>query len=562
MTNTRSESSAQLRPFPLRDYRRVLILARREEDVVYGCGGLIAHARECGIETTALILTDSTRADRDPAFDPVWRSETRPPAALLGYRLELDLVKGSALVPDGVLTLAISAACDRIQPDLVIAPCLDTPETGHQALALGAIQILGGAPHSADLAFYETQGGLTHVTHTLDVSSCYPAKRAAMQCFVEREDPSSFHLRIEARDTFRGFALDPEAAFGEAFFLAPLRAHGFSALIPALDPLFRHGHLATVAHPAEAPLVSVLIRSIGDPLLEQAVASVLAQSYRPLEIVIVAAQGNDLLAELPHLSACPLIRQHIPASPLDRPAAANTALDAAAGRYLIFLDDDDLLLPDHLGKLVSALRAHPEALAAHAPVVVQSTSGETLRHYAYAVEPERMLGANLLPIHAVLFDRRLIDDLGCRFDETLPRLEDWDFWLQVSQHTGFVATEGISAIYRYRDRSGFFGPDTAASNTSALRLGLLGKWRDRLGDARFDAALVWYARSLDEIEQRLAASTEQASACAAEQKAELLLLLADTQAQEERMAQVLASTSWRITSPLRWLMRLIRRHSR
>lgn len=563
MTDLRGDSFAQLEPFPLKDYRRVLILSPCEHDAVHGCGGLMALAQRYGIEIVALLLVDSTRADGDAAFDTARTLATGNPRTLLGYRLERVQVQASTLRPDAALTFAISAACDRLQPDLVIAPCLDTPDPDHQAVALGAIQVLGGVQREADLAFYETRGGLTHVTHILDVSRAYPTKREAMQCF---DDPggASVGRRIEARDAFRAFALDPEADFGEAFFLAPLRSRGFGALLPALDPLFRHGHLATIAHPAEAPLVSVLIRSIGDPLLEQAAASVLAQSYRPLEIVIVAAQAYDLLAGLPHLAGCPLIRQHVPATPLSRPAAANAALDAAKGRYLIFLDDDDLLLPDHVEKLVKALGTHPEALAAHAPVVVQSPTGETLRHYAYAVDPVRMLGANLLPIHAVLFDRRLIDAHGCRFDETMPRLEDWDFWLQVSQHTGFITTEGVSAIYRYRDRSGFFRTDSAASDPSALRLGLLAKWRERLGDTRFDAALVWYAQKLDQSEQHSAASAARVAELTCELQAsrdegmELNRLRADAQ----RLAEVLSSSSWRITAPLRALMRLIRRFHR
>ena len=53
-----------------------------------------------------------------------------------------------------------------------------------------------------------------------------------------------------------------------------------------------------------------------------------------------------------------------------------------------------------------------------------------------------------------LYAADLVRRDGCRFDETLPVLEDWDFWLQVTQHTDVRHAPGISALYRYRDRAG------------------------------------------------------------------------------------------------------------
>jgi len=587
MIDVRDESRTHPKPFPLQAYRHLLVLAPHPDDEVYGCGGLLALARLADIEATALVLTDGSGGSPDPVLTEQRRLESSMAADLLGYRVEFGLFADRSLRLDAALTGFLTDACARIRPDLVLVPGLDDTHPDHQATALAAIQILAREPYEADLAFYETNGGLTHVSHILDISAVAGRKREAMQCFVSQEQMLPYANRIGARDCFRAFTLGRVASAAEAFFLAPLRSQGFVGLLPALDPLFRHGHHLAAAHAQDAPLVSVLIRSIGDPLIEQAVASVLAQTYRPLEIVVVAAYGRSVLADFPHLANCPLIRQVVPERPLNRPEAANAGIDAACGRYLLFLDDDDLLLPDHLEKLVAAIRARPEASAAYTGVVVRNPAGKTLRHYAYYdITPERLLATNLLPIHAVLFDRRLIDEGSCRFDEALPRFEDWDFWLQVSQHTGFIATAGISAIYRYRDRTGLFCAPAAGSEADSpedLRQRILRKWRECLGDAPFDASLTWHARQLDHLEQRLEACERQAAerleacerqaaerleACerqaaerleACERQAAERLEACERQAAElrEQLESLTSSTIWRLTAPLRWMARRI-----
>ena len=54
---------------------------------------------------------------------------------------------------------------------------------------------------------------------------------------------------------------------------------------------------------------------------------------------------------------------------------------------------------------------------------------------------------NYIPIHAILFDSSLLEN-DCSFDETFDIYEDWDFWLQLSQHTNFQHIDSITAYYR------------------------------------------------------------------------------------------------------------------
>lgn len=78
-------------------------------------------------------------------------------------------------------------------------------------------------------------------------------------------------------------------------------------------------------------------------LLPEALESALAQSMTDLEVVVVD-DGSDPPVTLPHDPRVRLVRLDVPRG---NAAARNAGLEAAAGRWLTCLDDDDLLLPHH-----------------------------------------------------------------------------------------------------------------------------------------------------------------------------------------------------------------------
>ncbi len=160
---------------------------------------------------------------------------------------------------------------------------------------------------------------------------------------------------------------------------------------------------------------------------------------------------------------------------LHRSVAASMGLAAVRTRWAGFLDDDDLLLPGHLDKLVAALEADPAAVLAYSGVelVHEGASegpgeGETSAEAPLGTlvstpdnaiidedfEPWQLLLANRIPIHAALFDVHQVRAAGADFDATLDLYEDWDFWLQLSQLGTFVHVPGVSARYLLHDSSG------------------------------------------------------------------------------------------------------------
>lgn len=225
----------------------------------------------------------------------------------------------------------------------------------------------------------------------------------------------------------------------------------------------------------QQPLVSIICRSIGRPELVQALASVAAQTYPNLEIVLVDALGKRLGDVSSHCGKARLV-QLANGQRYRRAAAANAGLDAATGEYVLLLDDDDWIAPAHIEGLVNRLTNDVQYKAAYSNTQKTDHSGKTFTQlFANAFDPVLLMRDNFIPIHAMLFKRSLL--AHCRFDEAFDIYEDWDFWLQLNQHTAFAHVDVITAFYREGGES-----ETAAADTN-LRYNndsLLGKGRAKL----------------------------------------------------------------------------------
>jgi glycosyltransferase involved in cell wall biosynthesis len=216
--------------------------------------------------------------------------------------------------------------------------------------------------------------------------------------------------------------------------------------------------------------VSVVIPTRNRPaLLREAVASVLEQT-RPVEQIIVVDDASDTPDWLPGIqnlaSSIEIVRQprHGGVS-----AARNAGLNRARGKYLVFLDDDDLLEPSIIEQGVAVLERQPEASGVffrHQTIILDDLRPEIPRrrggnrvalHMASAENPvpratlaERPVTAflrYLIPIHSGLIRRAAVADI--RFPEDLRQGEDTYFWISLAAAgRRFVLDERAYAIVR------------------------------------------------------------------------------------------------------------------
>lgn len=244
--------------------------------------------------------------------------------------------------------------------------------------------------------------------------------------------------------------------------------------IPAYFPLLgfdyemiREGAFWEISPPPSAdvaPLVSIITRTYRGrtTFLTQAIQSVFNQTYPNIELLVVEDGGNTQQALVDALSVkAPLgcrVR-FIPCEKLGRSGAGNQALAATAGRFVMFLDDDDLLFADHVETLMAVLTQDDGLAAAYALALevltdthekegrYRETSFYTPEIFKQQWDYNVLIDHNFIPIQAILFKRELYELRG-GFDVTLDQLEDWNLWMRYGYGNRFAYVPKTTSLFR------------------------------------------------------------------------------------------------------------------
>jgi glycosyltransferase involved in cell wall biosynthesis len=221
-----------------------------------------------------------------------------------------------------------------------------------------------------------------------------------------------------------------------------------------------------------------------------------------MEVVLVDARGEGDLA-YESLAETLSIRTISLSRPLPRPLAANVGLDAAGGKYICFLDEDDYFDAEHVATLVGALENAGSVLLAYTGMRVFESDDrvpECTLHLEFS--REFLFDRNFMSLGASMFARRLVGELGCRFDERFEILEDWDFFLQAAMHTTFARVEAVTSNYR----AGL--GQSGASNALTLDRGKLAKFNQLLRDKWAPVAAPFRARARGLLTEGIEAQRE------------------------------------------------------
>ena len=212
-------------------------------------------------------------------------------------------------------------------------------------------------------------------------------------------------------------------------------------------------------------LIAVLMPAYNSAsFLAQSVQSVLNQSYRNFELIIVDDGSIDGTLEIARtLSARDRRVKVFTQNNAGCSAARNYALKQAEGSLIAFLDSDDTWHPDFLEKLHRALIAQPGVELSYCGWQNLGVSKERGQpyippDYEGADKTLHLLQGCPWPIHAVLTNRNLIEKAG-GFKENLIAAEDYDLWLRVAIGVKIVRVPEVLAYYHHH----------GDSNTSANR---------------------------------------------------------------------------------------------
>jgi glycosyltransferase involved in cell wall biosynthesis len=191
------------------------------------------------------------------------------------------------------------------------------------------------------------------------------------------------------------------------------------------------------------PRVSVILPTFNRAAtLRPAIDSVLNQSYRALELIVVDDASTDETEALVSSIDDARISYLRHNDNSGGSAARNSGLQAATGELLAFQDSDDLWLSEKLERQIALLDSKPEVGLVWCPYSRKNRHGvEELQPAAPMLAPRGEVQAALLEKNFIgtptIVARRLCYERCGGFDEALPRFQDWDWVVRVAAQFQF-----------------------------------------------------------------------------------------------------------------------------
>ena len=217
---------------------------------------------------------------------------------------------------------------------------------------------------------------------------------------------------------------------------------------------------------ATQPFLSVLVRTQGrrPEALSDVLLCLAAQTCTDFEVLLLAhdlspADTQGLAAAVAGLPTT--LSERVVVVPVEgggraRPLTVGTGL--ARGEYLAVLDDDDLVLSHWVAAFRETAARHPGSITrsiileqdvALSPAAPGFTAASWPRprwddawsFLAHVVD-------NHSPVHSYAMPRTVFSELGLRYDESLPILEDWDLLIRAAALVGVHDTGEVTGLYR------------------------------------------------------------------------------------------------------------------
>jgi glycosyltransferase involved in cell wall biosynthesis len=284
---------------------------------------------------------------------------------------------------------------------------------------------------------------ITDMAVAMDALSESPSRRAVM----------GHAARARVRERFNTSALRQHFNRWYREVVVPIHRqpdhHAVSTAVSARDAFL----CPTAPQTKPSPVVSAVMSTYNKgPWLQQAIDSVLHQTFTDWELIIVDDGSTDNTAEV--LAACsdPRITIDSLSTIVGRAKARNVALERARGRYIAICDSDDVSAPTRFERHVSFLDAHPEV-----GVVSGYIRQLSDRHAARIVFPldheaiaRRFARGKMGAAHgAAMIRSACFEQLGFYLDD-LRSAEDFELFRRFCQRFRFHTLPEELLLYRNR----------------------------------------------------------------------------------------------------------------
>jgi glycosyltransferase involved in cell wall biosynthesis len=183
-----------------------------------------------------------------------------------------------------------------------------------------------------------------------------------------------------------------------------------------------------------------------------AIRSALAQSYRPLRVIVVNDGSTDAFEE----AVAPFERRidviHQANAGLAK--ARNAGIAASKSEFIAFLDADDMWEPEKVARQVAILQSQPDCALVHTRAGFIGRSSERVakarspwqKHPAEGSCTAQLLAHNTIIVSSVLVRRSALDPMP--FRAGINGCEDWDLWLRLSLKTRMAFIDDALTLYR------------------------------------------------------------------------------------------------------------------
>lgn len=333
-----------------------------------------------------------------------------------------------------------------------------------------------------------------------------------------------------------------------------------------------------------APRFSILLPTRNrSELLRLAIASVLAQTEKDFELFVVGDGCTDNSAAVVSGFNDDRIRWFdLPKAPGFGYANRNVALRQAAGEYIAFVADDDLVLPDHLQRLAATLDESSAEWAYSRPLWV-AKDGIVVPFGCNLLNADELhtfftVGSHI-PATCVLYRRRCLDAYGY-WPEDVPSAGDWRYWMRIIEggrranltYLPIPTSLHFNALWKTTPETQLGEVNVAreiASNATWWPASLKVPMRPGVAEQTVFLNLMGSAGYIDRLRQDVTLVVERLAwmqlrdplALMSRLQADLQKATSRADETKARLDAVLASASWRLTSPLRAIKNAIRRRT-
>ena len=204
-----------------------------------------------------------------------------------------------------------------------------------------------------------------------------------------------------------------------------------------------------------SPLVSVIVPTYSRPInLIRAIESVLSQSYKHIEIIVVDDNGigsdhqietEKSLSEYIHKCAITYIKHSVNKN---GSAARNTGFSHSKGKYICFLDDDDIFSKDKIQSQIETLEHNCDYNACYCDTVIVRKDGSKLHTH----NPDNVSDVGLIlsgkcyfNTSTVVFRRSCIEALD-GFDEKFRRHQDYELYVRFFRNWKMIKAHNAQVI--------------------------------------------------------------------------------------------------------------------